>query len=154
MKTFLPPFIAFFVFGIFVILNAFVHPMHVGDMGGGNLHAFMACFYYCWPLYALCALLTQWIIMVPIWEGRNGDRPAQGKFLVFIYTCIVCLLFAAAIGYCIWDKRSGRWHLIGLVTDMYFIQVVYWVINIFIMILFDGKHEIKDHHEHSEVAAA
>jgi len=139
MRTFLPPFVAFAVFAVMVVLQSFVHPMHLGDMGQGNMHAFKACFYYCWPLYFIVALLTQGLIIVPVWEGSDGKRSALGKFNVFIFTCLVCLIFALGIAYIIWDRSTSHWHLVALAWDMYCIQIAYWAMNFFVLLLFGVK---------------
>jgi hypothetical protein len=141
MKIFFPPFVAFCVFAFLVYTQSFVHPMHLSDMGQGNMHAFKACFYYCWPLYFITALLAQGLIMVPVWEGKHGARLAMGKFLVFIFTCLVCFISAFVIAYIIWDRSTGRLHLISLIADMYFIQMGYWLVNFFVMLIFGSSRK-------------
>jgi hypothetical protein len=138
MRTFLPLLIAFMGFAVFVIVSAYTRAMQVGDMGEGNVHAFMACFYYCWPLYFICAILTQWIIIVPVWEAFVL-RSAIGALLTFVIVGIVCTLAAAGVAYFIWDDQSGYDSLIGLTTIMLMIQLAYWAVNFFILYLVTGK---------------
>jgi hypothetical protein len=139
MKTFLPPFVAFIVFGVIVLLNSFMFPMDIGDMGRGNLHAFMACFYYCWPLYFITALLMQGVIVTSVWDGVDGWIVWK-KDIVVMVVCLVCLIFAFGIAYMIWDKSTGYWNLAGLTFIMLMVQLAYWIINSSIMILFkSGK---------------
>jgi len=152
MKTFFPPFVAFVVFAILVDTQSLVHYMHLSDIGQGNMHAFKACFYYCWPLYFITALLTQGLIIVPVWEGKNRTRSAIGKFFIFIFTCLACFIAASAIAYIIWDKSTSRLHLISLMLDMYFIQMGYWFMNFFVMLLFGSSKKAEPQKEEAVAA--
>jgi len=150
MKTFLPPFVAFVVFGVIVVLNSFIFPMHIGDMGKGNLHAFMACFYYCWPLYFITALLTQFVVVTSVWNAVEHWTVWKKDILVIILSTI-CLISAAGIAYVIWDRKTGYPNLIGLTFIMLMVQLAYWIINSFIMILFKSGR-IKLPHTHKQAA--
>lgn len=139
MRVFFPPFVAFVVFGLVVVLDSFVHTMHLGDMGKGTLHAFTACFYYFWPLYFLTALLTQWVVITSLWDAAR-HWGTIGRDAAVTVCCVVCALFAGGIAYVIWDKHTGELHLAWLAFIMLMIQLAYWIMNVFIMILFDeGK---------------
>jgi len=153
MKTFFPPAVSFLVFAVIVLLYSFIYPMHLGDMGKGNLHAFMACFYYCWPLYFLTALLTQGLITVPVWEAAAGWSIKE-KDVAVIVLCLVCGVFAGGIAYIIWVRHSGYWHLAGLTFIMLMVQLAYWIINIFVLMLFGGKVKLKLKHEPKKVEPA
>jgi hypothetical protein len=142
MKVFVPPFVGFVVFGIIVLLQSIFYPTHLGDMGKGNLHAFMACFYYCWPIYFITALLTQGLIAIPVWRYVE-DRSMLAKDVAVIIICSVCFLFAAGIAYIIWDKNTGRLHLAWLASIMLMIQFMYWIINSFVMLMLEGKVKVK-----------
>jgi len=139
MRVFFPPFVAFVVFGLIVVLDSFVHTMHLGDMGKGTLHAFMACFYYLWPLYFITALLTQWVVITSLWDiARYWGM--LGRDIIVTVCCTVCAIFSGGIAYVIWDKHSSELHLLWLAFMMLMIQLTYWIMNIFVMILFDeGK---------------
>jgi hypothetical protein len=151
MKTFFPPAVGFLVFAVIVLLYSFIYPMHLGDMGKGNLHAFMTCFYYCWPLYFLTALLTQGLITVPLWEAARGWGVKERDVAVIV-SCMVCGVFAGGIAYIIWDRHTGYWHLAGLTFIMLLVQLAYWIINIFVLMLFGGKVNLKLKHEAKEAA--
>ena len=132
MKVFLPPFAGFVVFALIVLLQSIVFPIHLGDMGKGNLHAFMACFYYCWPLYFITALLTQYLIVLPIWVAAHSWSMV-GKDAAVTATALLCALFAGGISSIIWDKQTGWLHLANMATLMLLIQLTYWVINFFVL---------------------
>jgi hypothetical protein len=135
MRTLLPPLIAFMGFAVFVIVSAYANAMQLGDMGEGSVHAFMACFYYCWPLYFVCAILTQWIVIVPVWELHS----ANGALVTFILVIIACIAAALGVANIISDDQEGYNNLIDLATIMLFIQLAYWGVNFFIMFLVTGK---------------
>jgi hypothetical protein len=143
MKTFLPPFAGFVVFAVIVLPQSIIFPIHLGDMGQGNLHAFIACFYYCWPLYFITALLTQYVIVLPIWEVAHSWSMV-GKDATVTAVCLICALFAGIIAYTIWDKQSGYYHLAGMAVLMLLIQLAYWIINFFMLgLIVGGKIKLK-----------
>jgi hypothetical protein len=143
MKVFLPPFAGFVVFAVIVLLQSVMFPIHLADMGKGNLHAFIACFYYCWPLYCITAILTQYVIVLPIWEAAHS-WPMVGKDAAVTATGLICAVFAAAIAYIIWDKQTGVYHLAGMAILMLMIQLAYWVINFFMLgLIVGGKIKLK-----------
>ncbi|MFI5157361.1 MAG: hypothetical protein ACHQF4_00760 [Sphingobacteriales bacterium] len=132
MKTFLPPFAGFVVFAVIVVMQSIVFPIHLGDMGKGDLHAFMACFYYCWPLYFITALLTQYLFVLPIWEAAHSWSMVR-KDATVATAALVCAVFAGGIAYIIWDKQTGIHHLASMAILMLLIQLTYWVINFFVL---------------------
>lgn len=138
MKVFLPPFAAFVVFGILVILKGFITPYNTGDMGGGDLHGFMACFYYMWPLYFIVALLTQFVIIEPVYTAAYHDS-MKARFTAFILVGIISAIAAGGVAYLIWDPAAGTTKLIGFTFMMTVIQLMYWTINLFIMLLAGTK---------------
>jgi len=143
MKVFLPPFAGFVVFAVIVLLQSIIYPIHLGDMGQGNLHAFMACFYYFWPLYFITALLTQWVIVLPLWEVAHSWSMV-GKDATVTAVGLVCAAFAAGVAYIIWDKQTGLYHLASMAILMLLIQLAYWVINFFMLgLIVGGKIKIK-----------
>ena len=143
MKVFLPPFAGFVVFAVIVLLQSLVFPIHLSDMGKGSLHAFMACFYYCWPLYFITALLTQYVIVLPIWEAAHSWSMV-GKDAAITGTALICALFAIGIAYIIWDKQTGWLHLADMAVLMLLIQLAYWVINFFMLgLIVGGKIKLK-----------
>jgi hypothetical protein len=143
MKVFLPPFAGFVVFAVIVLLQSLVFPIHLGDMGQGSLHAFMACFYYCWPLYFITALLTQYVIVLPIWKAAQS-WPMVGKDAVVTATALTCTLFAGGIAYIIWDRQTGWLHLADMAILMLLIQLAYWIINFFMLgLIVGGKIKLK-----------
>lgn len=64
----------------------------------------------------------------------------MGKDAIVTLSCLICGGFAGAIAYAIWDRSTGHLHLAWLAFIMLMIQLAYWIMNIFVLILFDeGK---------------
>ena len=100
----------------------------------------MAYFRYFMPLLLVVAVLTQLLIVVPVWD-RVFLRSKTGKFVSLLMLYLVCLLFAAGISYIIWDKQSGVKHLLQECFFMTAVQLVYWTVNLFILYLLTKKPE-------------
>ena len=101
-------------------------------MGEGNLLAFMSFYRYLLPLLFTVSVLTQLLIVIPIWN-RVKDKTTSAKLWGAVSLIFVCLLFAAGISYAIWDKSEGTHHLEKMVAFMTAVQLVYWGINLFIL---------------------
>lgn len=117
-------------------------------MGLGNLKSFMAFYRYTLPLLFVIALLTQVLIIVPVWRGMLAKTVAD-KINIILDLCFICLLFALGIGYAIWDPQAGIHNLVKLVGFMLAVQLAYWLINLVILLLLEEKPE---KHESQEVA--
>ena len=100
----------------------------------------MAYFRYFMPLLFIVAILTQLLIVVPVWD-RVFLRSNTGKFISLLILCLICLLFAAGISYAIWDKASGEWHLIKVFLFMTAVQLIYWFVNLVVVYLLAKKPE-------------
>ena len=111
-------------------------------MGEGNLLAFMAYYRYLLPLLFTVSVLTQLLIIIPIWRNVI-NKSATGKIWVAVCLVVVCLLFAAGMSYAIWDKHDGVHHLLMLFSFMTAVQLVYWVINLFILRLLSLKKRVE-----------
>jgi hypothetical protein len=109
-------------------------------MGEGTITAFMAYYRYFLPLLFTVAVLTQLLMVVPIWD-RVFLKSGTGKFVSLLILCLICILFAAGISYAIWDKQSGVNHVIQVGLFMTAVQLVYWTVNLFVLYLLTKKPE-------------
>lgn len=103
-------------------------------MGGGDLISFMSYYRYTVPLLFVDALLTQFLIAVPVWESFIA-KSAIYKVIALISLVFICLLFAFGISYIIWNKPDGVQRLIELTGFMTAVQLVYWLINLLVLTL-------------------
>ena len=105
-------------------------------MGGGNLVSFMAFYRYLAPLLFTVAVLTQLLIIVPIWNWLL-ETPIAIKINAFIDLGFACVLFALAMSYPISYPQHNPDHFIKLTAFMSFVQLFYWGINLFILHLLE-----------------
>ena len=140
LKVLLPPFIGFVVYFLAIRYSSEYFTLRIDEMGEGTIEAFMAYFRYFMPLLFIVAILTQLLIVVPVWD-RVFLRSNRGKFISLLILCLICLLFAAGISYAIWDKASGEWHLIKVFVFMTAVQLIYWFVNLVVVYLLAKKPE-------------
>jgi hypothetical protein len=139
----MPPLIGFTAFFVAVRYGSQYNSLRLDEMGEGTLRSFMAYYRYFWPLLFIVGLITQVLIVVPIWY-RVKAKAAGPKMLSFFILCLVCLLFAVVISYIIWEKQSGLHHLIKLCIFMTGIQVIYWMMDILTMALLNVRLDEED----------
>lgn len=135
LKVVIPPFIGFSLYFIAVRYSPYYFTLKPDEMGDGKLQSFMSYYRYCVPLLFVVGLLTQLLIFVPVWD-RVISKSASAKWLSFAILCFICLLFAIAIAYAMWDNYSVR-HLIKLGLFMTGVQITYWLSNIVLMYVID-----------------
>ena len=132
LKILLPPFVGFAIYFLMVRYSSVYFSLRINEMGEGNLLAFMAYYRYLLPLLFTVSVLTQLLIIIPIWNNVK-DKSTTGKVFASVSLLVVCLLFAAGMSYAIWDKSQGIHHLLKLFAFMTTVQLVYWMINLFIL---------------------
>ena len=134
LKVILPPLVGFFILFSAVRYSGHYFTLKPDEMGAGNLISFMSYYRYALPLLFVDALLTQFLIAVPVWDSIV-DKSAGYKVTALIGLVIICTLFSFGISYIIWDKLDGVQRLMELIGLMTAIQLVYWLINVLVLIL-------------------
>jgi len=138
LKVLLPPFIGFGAYFLVVRFSSVYFTLRIDKLGEGTIESFMAYFRYFLPLLFTVAVLTQYLIVVPVWDGLFL-KSGRGKLISSLILCFICLLFAAFISYCIWDRQSSRWHVVKVCVFMTGVQLVYWTVNLFVLYLLTPK---------------
>ncbi len=128
----LPPFVGFAIYFLIVRYSSFYFSLRIDEMGKGDLMSFMAFYRYLLPLLFAVSVLTQLLIIIPIWNRVKG-RSRVGLIWAGITLLLVCVLFAGGISYAIWDKEDGTHHLVNLFSFMTAVQIGYWAMNLFIL---------------------
>ena len=128
LKVILPPFVGFSLYFIGIRYSPDYFDLNIGEIGTGTLTGFMAFYKLALPLLFVIALLTQLLIVIPIWN-KVIIKTTSGMIWSFSLIILVCLLLAASISYLIWDKTTGTGTLIKTFMFMIIVQMVYWVIN-------------------------
>jgi hypothetical protein len=136
LRVMLPPFIGFFIFFVGVRYSSVYFTLKIDEMGLGNLKSFMAFYRYTLPLLFFVAVLTQLLVIVPVWRSLV-EKTVADRINLIIDLCFVCFVFALGISYAIWDPQRGIHNLIKLVGFMSAVQLVYWFINLLILYLLE-----------------
>jgi hypothetical protein len=136
LKVVLPPFIGFGLYFICVRYSSVYFDLNIGQIGTGTLNGFMAFYKYSLPLLFVVALLTQLLIINPIWNAAIKKSKA-GKMWTVSLIFFVCLLLAGAISYVIWDHSTGTQHLILSFLFMAGVQIFYWLIDFGVLSILD-----------------
>jgi hypothetical protein len=151
LKVLLPPLIGFTAFFVAVRYSSQYFSLRFDEMGEGTLRSFMAYYRYFWPLLFVVGLLTQVLIIVPVWyRVKNGSITL--KMISFLLLCVICLLFAVSISYIIWERQSGLHHLYVLCLFMTGVQLIYWIMNILVMSLLNVRLEDNPDKKNNEPA--
>jgi hypothetical protein len=136
LKVLLPPFIGFFLYFIAIRYSSHYFDLTIGQIGTGTLMGFMAYYRYALPLLFVVAVLTQLLIVIPIWNSVLL-KSAAGRFWAIFSFVFVCFMMAAALSYPIWDKATGIHHLLMVFLFMSAVQLFYWTINLITLIIIE-----------------
>jgi glucan phosphoethanolaminetransferase (alkaline phosphatase superfamily) len=140
LKVLLPPCIGFGAYFLAIRFSSVYFTLRIDELGEGTIQSFMAYFRYFLPLLFTVAVLTQLLIVVPVWD-RVFLTSKTGKVISCLLLCLICLLFAAGISYCIWDRQSSVYHVIKVCAFMTAVQLVYWAVNLFVLYFLTKKPE-------------
>lgn len=138
LKVLLPVLIDFGIFWLVVWYNMPAHPMKLIEIGNGNMYSLMAYFHLFWPLLFLVGILTQYLIIVPLWD-KKAVKSFKARLIIGICIALICIAFAGSISYIIWDPAEGNQPLLSFWWYLSEIQLVYWVVTFVILFLIDGK---------------
>ena len=136
LKIFLPPFIGFLVFSVIINGGTLYTRLSAKDLGLDTLQSFTAFYRYTMPLLFVVAVLTQILIVIPVWR-HVAEKTWADRINMIVDLCFVCGIFALGIGYAIWDTQSGTHILIKLVAMLLGIQLAYWFINLLVLFVLD-----------------
>ena len=139
LKILLPPFIGFFIYFVVIRYSSLYFTLRADEMGGGSLKSFMAFYRYTVPLLLSVALLTQLLIVKPVWQ-RMAGKPWSARWIALTALVFICILFALAISYTIWDVQQGTQHLVKVFLFMTGVQLIYWVINLLTLFLLEPRN--------------
>lgn len=142
LKVLLPVLIDFGIFWVVVKYNMPDHPMKLIEIGNGNLYSLMAYFHLFWPLLLVVGILTQYLIIVPLWDSK-GAHSLKARVIIGICIAFICIAFAGSISYIIWDPTQGRKPLLSFWWYLSEIQLIYWVITFVILYLLGKPRIIK-----------
>lgn len=137
VKVILPPIIAFWAFAVFIKYTPLFHYVNTTHIGEDSVYGLISYYKIFAPFQILIALLTQWLIVMPIWD-KVLAKPKAGA-IIFISIVVVCLILAFGIAYVIWDTPTGTRKLMDNWLFMTAVQLFYWIINFLLLYLIDWK---------------
>ena len=143
LQVVLPPLVGFFIYFTVVRYSGHYFNLKPDEMGVGDMMSFMSYYRYTLPLLFVVALLTQLLIIVPVWRS-SVNKSITAKVIWLIGLVVICLLFASGISYIIWDRADGVGHLVELIEFMTTVQLVYWLINLLILALLNKNNQVPD----------
>lgn len=142
LKVLLPVLIDFGIFWAVVEYNTPKHPMKLIEIGDGNLYSLMAYFHLFWPLLLAVGVLTQYLIVVPLWD-KQAVKSFKARLIIGICIAVVCIAFAGSISYIIWDQAEGTAPFYSFWWYLSEIQLFYWVFTFVILFLIDLRKFVK-----------
>lgn len=139
VKIIFPPIIAFWAFAVLIKFAPFVKQFNssVSQIGQDSIYGLVSYYKVFAPFQILIAVLTQWLIIMPLWD-KIVARP-KASILIYIGFVLICFAAAFGIAYAIWDNTTGTKKLMDNWLFMTAVQLFYWVINFLILCLIDWK---------------
>jgi len=138
IKLILPPLFAFWTFALFIKYTPFFHHVDgLGSLGEDSVYGLIAYYKIFAPVQIAIALLTQFLIAMPLWK-KIVAKP-KAAITIFSVMLLVCLILAFGLGYVIWDATTPISHLVNIGLFMTGVQLFYWIINFLLLYLLDWK---------------
>jgi hypothetical protein len=138
LKIILPPLFAFFAFALFVKYTPSFHQVNgLEDLGEYTTQGLIAYYKIFAPGQILIAVLTQWLIVMPLWKKILANHKAA--IPVFLTILLICLIAAFGLAYIIWDPATTKTRFVKIGLFMTGVQVFYWVLNFLLLCLLDWK---------------
>lgn len=138
IKVILPPLFAFWSFAIFIKFIPDFHAVNgLGDLGEYTAEGLIAYYKIFAPGQIAIALLTQWLIMMPLWKKILSNHKAATP--IFLAMILVCVIAAYGLAYIIWDPATPLSNFIKIGLFMTGVQVFYWTLNFLLLYLLDYK---------------
>jgi hypothetical protein len=139
LMVILPPFIGIAGYFIAVRYSGVYFDLRIDEMGEGTVKSFMAYYRYFLPLLFVVAVLTQAVIVLPIWNKARNYQKVWSKLLDLFSLLFICLVFAGGISYLITDPQHDMHHFLHVTFFMTGVQVGYWVVDLLILYLLSPK---------------
>lgn len=135
LKLLLPTLIPFVIFARYTALDE-AHKHISGQLTEISLNSLMYYFRYSAPVLCVILLLTQYVIIIPIWNSLNAKL---WKAVVFtlIWVLLATALLSAGVSYVVWDQSLGSSTLNSSIKTLFAIQALYWLVNIIILLIID-----------------
>lgn len=135
LKLLLPTLIPYMIFARYTALDE-AHKDIAGQLTEISLTSLMYYFRYTSPYLYIILFLTQYVVILPIWDKLNA-RLFRAAFITLLWVVSASLLLAVGVSYAIWDKTLGTDSLCRSVGALFGVQGMYWLINIALLFVID-----------------
>ena len=135
LKLFLPTLIPYLVFARYTAL-AEAHKFIADQLTEISLASLMYFFRYTCPYLYIILFLTQYVIVLPIWDGMS-NRLLKASLFTLLWVLLASLLLAIGISYAIWDKTLGTQSLYRSIKILFGVQSIYWLVNLLILFVIE-----------------
>lgn len=136
LKLFLPTFIPYIIFARYTTLDD-GHRNITEQLTEISLTSLMYYFWQLgWLIYPIL-FLTQYVVVLPIWNNLN-KKPLRATLFTLLWVSIASLVLAVGISYIIWDKALGTGSFFDSIKALFGVQVAYWLVNILILFIIDS----------------
>lgn len=139
LMVILPPFIGIAGYFVAVRYSGVYFNLRTDEMGEGTIKSFMAYYRFFLPLLFVVAVLTQAVIVLPIWNKARHYQKFSSKLVDIISLVYICLLFSGGISYLITDPANDFHHFVHVGLFMTFVQLGYWMIDLLLLYLLSPK---------------
>ena len=138
VKVILPPVFSFWSFAVFIKFIPVFHYVNAAvSAGDDSVYGLISYYKIFAPFQIGIAILTQWLIVMPIWD-KIIQKPTRAA-VIFLIIVLICLLGAFGIGYTIWDKTTSIKRLTDTCLFMAAVQLFYWIMNFLMLTIIDWK---------------
>jgi len=135
LKLLLPTLIPYVIFARYTALGE-AHKDIAGQLTEISLNSLMYYFRYTSPYLYIILFLTQYVVVIPIWDKLNS-RLLRAAFVTLLWVLSASLLLAVGVSYAIWDKALGTDSLYRSIGALFGVQGMYWLINIALLFIID-----------------
>lgn len=135
LKLILPTIIPYLVFARYTALDE-SHKQITEQLTEISLTSLMYYFRYSSPYLYIILFLTQYVIIIPIWNSVNG-APLRAAAFTSLWVLLASLILAIGVSYVIWDITLGPDSLYNSIKALFGVQAVYWVVNILILFIIE-----------------
>ncbi|MGY3211114.1 hypothetical protein [Mucilaginibacter sp. HD30] len=135
LKLLLPTLIPYLIFARYTALDE-AHKDIAGQLTEISLASLMYYFRYASPYLYVILFLTQYVVVLPIWDRLNA-RLFRAAFITLLWVVSASLVLAVGVSYAIWDKALGTDSLYRSIGALFGVQGMYWLINVALLFIID-----------------
>ncbi|MFD0749606.1 hypothetical protein ACFQZS_05590 [Mucilaginibacter calamicampi] len=135
LKLLIPTLVPYYIFARYTALDE-AHKHITEQLTEISLNSLMYYFRYVGLYLYVILFLTQYVIILPIWNRLNS-RLWRAAFITLLWVLSASLLLSAGVSYAIWDSALGNDSLYRSIGALFGVQGMYWLINVALLFIID-----------------